>query len=90
MTVGTDDKVRIVPLDSGVYAVHIETPAGRMRIGDVRSKEPIGSWVWQHRDGERSSPVIGSLGTAVRALSEYHRTFKVHCAAPPVRRLLFG
>jgi len=90
MSVRTDDKVRVVPLDSGVYAVHIETPVGRMRIGQVRSKDAIDSWVWQHRDGERSSPVIPSLGNAVHALAEYHRTFKMQSPAPPVRRLLFG
>jgi hypothetical protein len=90
MTVRTDDKVRIVPLDSGVFAVHIETPTGRVRIGHVRSKDAIDSWVWQHRDGERSSPVIASLGDAVHALTDYHRTFKVQSPAQPVRRLLFG
>jgi hypothetical protein len=90
MTVRTDDKVRVVPLDSGVYAVHMETPTGRVRIGHVRSKDAADSWVWQHRDGERSSPVMTSLGNAVQALAEYHRNFKSQRPARPVRRLLFG
>jgi hypothetical protein len=90
MSVRTDDKLRVVPLDSGVYAVHMETRIGRVRIGQVRSKDAIDSWVWQHRDGERSSPVIASLGDAVQALAEYHRTFKTQASALPVRRLLFG
>ncbi len=90
MTVRTDDNVRIVPLDSGVYAVHIETSTGRVRIGHVRCKDASDSWVWQHRDGERSSPVIANLGNAVQALAEYHRNFKTQPAVTPVRRLLFG
>jgi hypothetical protein len=89
MISGTDD-VRIVPLDSGVYAVHLDTPAGRVRIGHVRTKDAPDAWTWHHRDGERSSPVISSLGNAVHALTEYHRSFKTQAAASPVRRLLFG
>jgi hypothetical protein len=90
MSVRTDDDVRIVPLDSGVYAVHIETSIGRVRIGQVRCTDAGNAWVWQHRDGERSSPVIVSLGNAVRALAGYHREFKTPPAVVPVRRLLFG
>ena len=89
MICGTDD-VRIMPLDSGVYSILLDTPAGHVRIGHVRSKDAQDTWVWQHRDGERSSPVIASLGIAVHALTEYHRSFKTQTAAPPVRRLLFG
>ena len=88
MTTRTDD-VRIVPLDSGVYSIHLETPTGRIRIGHVRSKDARDTWVWQHRDGERSSPVMSSLGNAVDALAEYHRSFKIP-SERPVRRLLFG
>ena len=88
MICGTDD-VRIVPLDSGVYSVLLDTPAGRVRIGNVRSKGAQETWVWQHRDGERSSPVIASLGNAVHALTEYHRSFKPQPAPTPVRHLLF-
>jgi hypothetical protein len=88
MTCRTDD-VRVVPLDSGVYSVHIETPTGRVRIGHVRSRDALDTWVWQHRDGERSSPVNSSLGSAVHALAAYHRSFKTEVAVRPVRRLLF-
>jgi hypothetical protein len=88
MTCRTDD-VRVVPLDSGVYSVHIETPTGRIRIGHVRNRDTRDTWVWQHRDGERSSPVASSLGNAVRALTDYHRSFKTESGIRPVRRLLF-
>jgi len=89
MICGTDD-VRIVPLGSGVYSILLDTPAGHVRIGHVRSKEAQDRWLWHHRDGERSSPVIASLGNAVQALTEYHRSFKTQAASPPVRRLLFS
>jgi hypothetical protein len=89
MTTRTDD-VRIVPLDSGVYSIHLETPNGRVRIGHVRARDAHDAWVWQHRDGERSSPVASTLGNAVNALAQYHRSFKSHPCGQPVRRLLFG
>jgi hypothetical protein len=89
MTCRTDD-VRIVPLDSGVYAIHLETPSGRIRIGQVRSKDAHDTWVWQHRDGESSSPVVSTLRSAVDALAHYHRRFKTQPASKPARRGLFG
>jgi len=89
MICGTDD-LRIVPLDSGVYSIHLDTPTGHVRIGQVHSKGAHDTWIWQHRDGERSSPVIASLGDAVHALAGYHRRFKTEPDARPVRRLLFG
>jgi hypothetical protein len=88
MICGTDD-VRVVPLDSGVYSVHIDTPTGHVRIGHVRCRDAADTWLWQHRDGERSSPVNSSLGTAVHALADYHRSFKTPAAGAPVKRLLF-
>jgi hypothetical protein len=88
MTCRTD--VRIVPLDSGVYSIHLETPNGRVRIGHVRAEATCETWVWQHRDGERSSPVAPSLAKAVDALAHYHHRFKTRPADQPVRRFLFS
>ena len=34
------------------------------------------TWAWQHRDGDRSSPVASTLKEVVHALAHYHRTFK--------------
>lgn len=89
MPARTDD-VRIVPLDSGVFSIHLETPTGRVRIGQVRGEDAQQTWTWQHRDGERSSPVNTTMGNAVRALTDYHRSFKPQTAVRPVRRLLFS
>jgi hypothetical protein len=82
--------LRVVPLDSGVYEVHLDTGAGSRRIGKVSTSNARESWTWQHRDGERSSPVTASLGDVVHALANYHRTFKAQPKSEPIRRLLFG
>jgi hypothetical protein len=82
--------VQIVPLDAGVFAVHIDTPSGRVAIGRVTTRDQQQTWVWEHRDGERSSPLAASLGDVVHALANYHRNFKAQAAGAPVRRLLFG
>jgi hypothetical protein len=88
MTLNND--VRIVPLDAGVFAVQIDTPSGRVAIGRVTTRDQQQTWVWEHRDGERSSPVVARLGEVVQSLADYHRTFKAQPAAEPVRRFLFG
>jgi hypothetical protein len=67
---------RIVPLDSGVFEVHLDTAQGRVRIGKVSKRDDQRSWAWEHRDGERSSPVAVSIADAVDALTHYHRSFK--------------
>ncbi len=81
--------LRLVPLEAGVYEVHLDTGGGPRRIGKVCARNGRQTWMWQHRDGERSSPVATSLGDVAHALAHYHRTFKTPAAAP-VRRLLFG
>jgi hypothetical protein len=69
-------QVRIVPLDSGVFEVHLDTTRGRVRIGKVSNRDEQRSWAWEHRDGERSSPFATNLKDAVDALTHYHRRFK--------------
>jgi hypothetical protein len=81
------DGMRIVPRTE--QSAEVQLGAERARIGSVGTDGP--HWWWQHRDGERSSPVAASRAEAARALTEYHRLFK-QSAQPtaPVRRLLFG
>jgi hypothetical protein len=67
---------RIVPLDSGVFEIQLDTTQGRIRIGKVSTRDDRRSWAWEHRDGERSSPAAVSLADAVDALTRYHRRFK--------------
>ena len=85
-----NNDVQIVPLDAGVFAVKIDTPTGHVAIGRVTTRDAQQTWVWEHRDGERSSPIAASLGDVVHALAHYHRSFKSQTAAAPVRRPLFG
>jgi hypothetical protein len=86
----SSEDVRVVPLDTGVYEVHLSAEGGPLRIGRVSTGDGQRTWVWQHRDGERSSPVAATLGEVVRALADYHRAFKAQPAPVPVRRLLFN
>jgi hypothetical protein len=79
MTYTTRD-LRIVPLDSGVFEVHLDTTRGRVRIGKVSNRNDQRRWAWEHRDGERSSPVASTLADAVDALTHYHRSFKSRSA----------
>jgi hypothetical protein len=89
MTNGSED-LRVVPLDAGVYEVQLHAEGGPLRIGRVSSPDGQRTWAWQHRDGERSSPVEAKLGDVVRALADYHRAFKALPAPVPVHRLLFN
>src|SRR6516165_2147837 len=59
------DDVRVVPLDSGVYEVRLHTDNGPLRIGKVSTRDSQHTWMWQHRDGERSSPVATTLADVV-------------------------
>jgi hypothetical protein len=81
--------VRIIPLTAQSAEIRIGVDGAQARIGNVGA---VGAqWWWQHRDGERSSPVASSRAEAARALAHYHELFK--SSAPtrtPVRRLLFG
>jgi hypothetical protein len=88
MSTSTND-VHVVPLDACVFAVHLDTPAGRIRIGQVTSQDEQRTWQWQHRDGERSSPITSNVGDIVRALAQYHGNFKAQPDPVPTRRLLF-
>jgi hypothetical protein len=81
------DEVKVVPLDVGVFVVQIATAAGRVRIGQVRMRDEQPTWVWEHRNGERSSPIHSSRAGVVHALVRYHRTFKPQ-PAPGVKRSL--
>jgi hypothetical protein len=90
MTSPIDDDLKIVPLDAGVYAVHVDRPTGQVRIGQVTTRDAKQTWEWQHRDGERSSPAATNLGDVVRALVDYHRNFKEQAPAASQRRFVFS
>jgi hypothetical protein len=83
----TGDGMRIIPRTA--QSAEVCLGVDRARIGSVGAVGP--HWWWQHRDGEKSSPVAGSRAEAAQALAQYHRAFK-QSAAPtaPARRLLFG
>jgi hypothetical protein len=84
----TSDDVRVVPLDSGVYEVQLNTDSGPLRIGKVSTGDRQHTWTWQHRDGERSSPIATSLAEVVHALTDYHLAFKPVPTPRPIRRLI--
>ncbi len=88
MTVGSNP-VQIVTITPGTAEVRLRGGRAVTCIGKVASSN--GRWFWQHRDGERSSPVAASRSDAANALAEYHQEFKRNPRpAAPVRRLLFG
>jgi hypothetical protein len=80
----SEQGMRIVALTAQSAEVHLGTNIGKVGTSGQR-------WWWQHRDGERSSPVSQSRGEAAQALVHYHTSFKQAAreAAPP-RRLLFA
>jgi hypothetical protein len=81
------DGMRIIPRTAQCAEVHLGVE--RARIGSVGADGP--HWWWQHRDGERSSPVAASRAEAAQALAQYHRAFKQSTTpTAPARRLLFG
>ena len=81
--------VQVLPLSLTTAEVRLSTGGAGTSIGKVSSR--AGSWYWQHRDGEQSSPIATNRTAAANALAEYHRAFKAAPApAAPVRRLLFG
>ena len=75
--------MRIIPRTAQSAEVHLGVD--RARIGSVGAVGP--HWWWQHRDGERSSPVAGSRAEAAQALAQYHDTFK---QSAPARCVSFG
>jgi hypothetical protein len=76
--------MKIVALTVHSAEVHLGTKIGKVGTSGQR-------WWWQHRDGERSSPVAESRGEAAQALVHYHRSFKqVAHVTTAQRRLLFG
>jgi hypothetical protein len=80
--------VQIVPLTLQTAEVRVRIGGATVTIGRVTLAGD--RWYWQHRDGERSSPIAVARSEAAAALAEYHRTFKSQPAVEPVRRLLFG
>lgn len=84
-----NNPVQIVTITPGTAEVRLLGERAITCIGNVGSSN--GRWFWQHRDGERSSPVAASRSDAANALADYHEEFKRHprTAASP-RRLLFG
>ncbi len=81
--------MRIIPLTAQSAEIRLDIDGAQARIGNVGADGP--HWWWQHRDGERSSPVAESRAEAANALAHYHRLFKATAPpATPVRRLLFG
>jgi len=87
VTTATSD-MQIVPITPQTAEVRVTTGATVMSIGRVATTND--RWYWQHRDGEQSSPIAANRGEAAAALADYHRAFKSHPTAEPVRRLLFG
>lgn len=84
-----ENPVQIVPMTPETAEVRLRMGRAALPIGRVGSSN--GRWFWQHRDGERSSPIAASRADAADALASYHTEFK-HRPAPvaPERRLLFG
>ena len=77
--------MRIIPMTPQSAEVHLGTDGGSAPIGNVGA---VGSrWWWQHRDGERSSPVARSRAEAAQALAQYHDTLK---QSAPARCVSFG
>jgi hypothetical protein len=88
MTTARDD-MQIVTITPDTAEVRLCAGRAITHIGKVGSSN--GRWFWQHRDGERSSPVAANRSDAANALASYHRAFKRQAApARPERRLLFG
>jgi hypothetical protein len=75
--------MKIVALTAQSAEVHLGTRIGKVGTSGQR-------WWWQHRDGEKSSPVAESRGEAALALAHYHRSFKARPAPVPARRLRLG
>jgi len=86
VTAGSD--VHIVPITPQTAEVRVTTGGTVTSIGRVATTND--RWYWQHRDGERSSPIGRNRSEAATALADYHRAFKAQLAVEPVRRLLFG
>lgn len=88
MTTATAE-VRVLPLSLTMAEVRLATGGMGTSIGKVCQRD--GRWLWQHRDGESSSPIAENRTNAANALADYHRAFKAPAPpAAPVRRLLFG
>jgi hypothetical protein len=79
----SDHDMRIVALSAHSAEVHLGSKIGKVGTSGQR-------WWWQHRDGEKSSPIADSRGEAAQALASYHCTFKEQPTTVPVRRLLFA
>jgi hypothetical protein len=79
----SEEAMKIVALTTQSAEVHLGAKIGNVGTSGQR-------WWWQHRDGERSSPVAQSRGEAAQALVHYHRSFKAQPVAEHARRLLFG
>ena len=73
-TVTTMDDVQIVPMTLGSAEVRLRATGAPVSIGKVGTAN--GRWYWQHRDGEKSSPVAESRSEAATLLANYHRAFK--------------
>ena len=88
-TTTDDSPVQIVPMTAGTAEVRLREGRAALPIGRVGSSN--GRWFWQHRDGERSSPIAASRSDAAHALATYHEEFKRQPGpVVPERRLLFG
>jgi hypothetical protein len=84
-----DSPLQIVPMTPETAEVRLRIGRAALPIGRVGSSN--GRWFWQHRDGERSSPIAANRSDAANALASYHEEFKHRpAAAVPERRLLFG
>jgi hypothetical protein len=75
--------MRIVALTAQSAEVHLDSKIGKVGSSGQR-------WWWQHRDGEKSSPVAESRNEAALALAHYHRSFKAQRATVSIHRLVFA
>ena len=83
------DGVQIVTITPGSAEVRLGAGRAMSCIGKIRSSN--GRWFWEHRDGEKSSPVAANRSDAANALADYHRAFKGQSAAATLgRRVLLG
>ena len=83
------DGVRIVTITPGSAEVRLGAGRAVSCIGKIRSSN--GRWFWEHRDGEKSSPVAANQSDAANALAAYHRAFKDRSSAATLGpRLLLG
>ena len=82
------DGIKIVTITPGSAEVRFCAAGAMSCIGKIRSSN--GRWFWEHRDGEKSSPVAANPSDAANALADYHRAFKRQPARTTRERRVLG